>query len=233
VVITVCRERRFFNMNKIRVLLADNSEIFVEGLRNLLRHESAIEIVCTCVAGLEIIENAVKYKPNLVLISIDLLRHDDIELIQSINKELPRTRIIILTRVELEDELCSAVAAGVTGYATKEISFVNLIKLITLAMEDDIAIFTTLAGRLIKTTSVIEKTQTEKSTISIILSKRESQVLTLVARGFRNADVASSLFISENTVKVHMRNIMEKLNANNRQQATTRAIALGLLTRLT
>jgi DNA-binding NarL/FixJ family response regulator len=219
-------------MNKIRLLLADNSEIFVEGLKTFFRREPTIEIVCACSVGPEAIDNAIKYKPNLILIDIDFSRRDDIDLIKSIHKELPNVRII-LTQARLEDSLYSAILAGITGYVDKTASFDKLIKLITLAMENDIAVFTPLIVNIIKATGALEKTKSTISPEPNLLSTRESQVLTLVARGSSNAEVASILFISENTVKVHMRNIMEKLSVTNRQQAATRAIAKGLLTRIT
>lgn len=219
-------------MNKIKVLLADDSEIFVEGLKAFFQRDPTIEIVCVTGIGQETVDKTIKYKPNLVLADIDLSRHNELELIKTIHRELPAVRIIIFTRGELEDDLYSAILAGVTGCVRKTVSFDKLTKLITLAMEDNVAIFTSSFENLVKTAGVTGKTFSIGSPEYAALSTREGQVLTLVARGSSNADVASVLFISENTVKVHMRNIMEKLKVKNRQQAATLAVARGLLTRL-
>ena len=219
-------------MEKLRLLLADDSEIFVEGLKACFRREPTVEMVYTCGVGPEAVDSAIKHKPNLILIDVDLSRRDSIEIIKAIHKELPNVRIIIITQTKLDDNLYSAILAGIAGYVDRSASFDKLIKLISLAMENDVAIFTSLVGDLVKTTGGSEKIQSAISPEANILSTRESQVLTLVARGSSNAEVASILFISENTVKVHMRNIMDKLNVNNRQQAATRAIAKGLLTRI-
>jgi DNA-binding NarL/FixJ family response regulator len=219
-------------MNKIKVLLVDRSEIFVEGLRAFFRREPTVEIACISGIGQELIDKASKYKPNLILADFDPSRHNEVELIKTIHRDLPSVRIILFTQAELGDNLYPAILAGVTGYVRKTVSFDILTKLITLAMEDDVAVFTSSVGNLVKTAGVLGKSNSTGPAESTLLSTREGQVLNLVARGSSNSEVASVLFISENTVKVHMRNIMEKLNVTNRQQAATRAIARGLLTRI-
>ena len=169
-------------MAKIRLVLADKYEIFLEGLAKLLKSNPGIEVVCTCCTGLETVENAFKYQPDVILMDTRLLECSGIEVAQRIHEELLKTNIIMLTHSETDEDLISAARAA---------------KLVTL------------------------------------LSKREQAVLSLVAQGFTNKEIATTLVICENTVKAHLRNIMEKLHANTRQQAVSLVGGKDLLPRVT
>lgn len=197
---------------------------------NLVKREAVIEIVCVCRTGFEAIEGATRHRPDVVLMDTDLSKRQDLEAVRVIRKKLPETSIIMLAQSDWQGDLFSAIRAGATGYVSKDVTFAKLIKIITLAVEDDVALFRPIAVKLLNTLESSGKVQGAMDTVeSTLLSKRESQVLVLVARGASNANVASALSISENTAKVHMRNIMDKLHVTNRQQAAAWAIAHGLL----
>jgi len=232
---------------KIRLLLADESEIFREGLAKLLEHEPSIEVVCTCRTGLEAVESANKYQPDIILIDIGLSECSGIdtglsecssidtglsecsstEAIQRIHERLPKTAIIVLTCSKLNDDFVSAIKAGARAYISKDIiSLENLIKTVILVAEGEVIVsFPMTARLLLEFNSLGERKDVAKLGYITPLSERERSVLALVAQGLTNREVAATLFISEHTVKVHLRNIMEKFHVHTRQQAV--ALAAG------
>ena len=209
---------------KIRLLLADKSEIFREGLTKLLEHEPNIEVVYACGRGLEAVESANKYQPDIILIDTGLSECSGIEAIQRIHERLPKTSIIVLTHSEASGEFLTTVRAGARAYISKDIGVENLIKIITLVAEGEVIVYSLIAARLLlEFNSLVERKDAAKSGDITPLSERERSVLALVAQGLTNREVATTLFISEHTVKVHLRNIMEKLHAHTRQQAVAKA----------
>ena len=207
-------------MAKIRLVLADKGEIFREGLAKLLASEPDIEVVCTCHMGLEATECVYKYQPDVVLMDIGLPECNGVEVVQRIHEGLPKTNIIMFTHSETDANLISALRAGVKAYLSKDISIGNLIKAIILVAEGGVVVSPPMAARLLAEFNFLEEGKDAAKLITL-LSKREQEVLPLVAQGFTNREIATTLVISENTVKVHLRNIMEKLHAHTRQQAVS------------
>ena len=219
-------------MAKVTLLLTDKNEIFREGLAKLLENEPSIEVMYTCCTGWE--AAARKYKPDVILIDTELSKCSGIEAMQCIHKRLPRTKIVALTHSEVNDDLFSTLEAGARAYISKDISLENLIKAITLVAEGEVIISPPMAaGLLAKSNSLKEHKEIVKPRDDISLSKREQTVLSLVAQGLTNKEISASLYISEHTVKVHLRNIMEKLHAHTRQRAVVMAEGKSLLSGVT
>ena len=211
-------------MTKIKLLLADKSEIFREGLIKLLEQESSIEIVYACCTGLEAVESAHEHQPDIVLIDTELSECSGIEAMQRIHEGLPKVGIIVLTCSEANADFISAVKAGARAYISKDTSVENLIKAVTFVAEGGVIVSPPMAARLLAEFNFLEEHKdAAKSEDVSLLSKREQAVLSLVGQGFTNREIATTLSISENTVKVHLRNIMEKLHAHTRQQAVVLA----------
>ncbi len=207
-------------MAKIRLVLADREDIFREGLAKLFESEPGIEVVCMCRTGLEAIECIYKHQPDVILMDIGLPECSGFEVVQRIHEGLPKTNIIMLTHSETDANLISAVRAGAKAYLSKDISIGNLIKAIILVAEGGVVVSPPMAARLLAKFNFLEEGKDAAKLITL-LSKREQVVLSLVAQGFTNREIASTLVISENTVKVHLRTIMEKLQAHTRQQAVS------------
>jgi len=218
-------------VTKVKLLLADKNEIFREGLAKLLEHEPNIEVVSTCSNGLEAVESTYKYQPDVILIDTELSECSGIEAVQRIHEGLPKTSIIVLTYSEADDNLISATRAGAKAYLSKDVSVENLVKAITLVAEGGVVLFPPMAARLLAEFNFLEESK-DAAKLVTLLSKREQLVLSLVERGFTNREIATTLFISENTVKVHLRNIMEKLHAHTRQQAVSLVRGKDLLPRV-
>ena len=219
-------------MVKIRILLADKEEIFREGLAKLFENQSNIEVVAICGTGLETIESVYKHQPDVILIDKGLRECNSVEAIQRIHEELPKTNVIVLTHSKTDDDLIYAVRLGVKAYLSKDVSIENLIKSITLVAEGGIVISSPMAARLLQEFNLLEESKDATKLIAL-LSKREQLVLSLVAQGLTNREIATTLVITENTVKVHLRNIMEKLQAHTRQQAVSLVGGKALLLKTT
>ena len=219
-------------VTKIRLVLADKEEIFREGLTKLLESELDIEVVGTCRTGLEAIECVYKHQPDIILMDIGLPKCSGVEVVHRIHEGLSKTNIIVLTHTETDANLISAIRAGAKAYLSKDVSIKSLIKAIILVAEGGVVVSHPMAVRLLQEFNFLEEGKDAAKLITL-LSKREQVVLSLVAPGFTNREIATALVISENTVKVHLRTIMEKLHAHTRQQAVSLVGGKDLLSRVT
>ena len=207
-------------MAKIRLIVVGKAEIFREGLAKLLESEPDIKVVCTCHTGLEAVESAHKRQPNVILIDAGLPECNGVEVVQRIHEELPKINIIVLSYSETDYDFISAARVGAKAYLSKDVSIGSLIKAITLVAEGEVIVSPPMAARLLVELNLLEEGK-DATKLLALLSKREQAVLSLVAQGFTNREIATRLVICENTVKVHLRNIMEKLHAHTRQQAVS------------
>ncbi len=211
-------------MAKLKLLLADKNEIFCEGLAKLMGREPSIEVVGVCRTGLEAAESACEHQPDVILIDTELSECSGLEAMQRIHERLPKTSIIMFTNSEVNGDLISAVKAGAKAYISKDISVENLIKTIILVADGEVIVSPPMAARMLAEFNLLEESKdATKLGDGTPLSKREQAVLALVAQGFTNREIATSLFISEHTVKVHVRNVMGKMKAHTRQQAVVLA----------
>lgn len=221
-------------MERIKVLLIDKREVFRRGLAKLLESEANIEVVSTCSSMLEVSEKAGGLELDVVLMDIEGLGSKHIETIQHICKLWPKARIMILTHSEDRYDVVLSCRAGVSGYISKDIMVEHLIKAITLVAHGEIVISPPMAAELLEEFTSLEAIEAEAEVKDNAgLSQRERQVLTLVAKGATNREIATTLFIAENTVKVHLSHILEKLHLHNRQQATVWGITKGLVSNVT
>jgi two-component system NarL family response regulator len=217
-------------MEQIKVLLADNKELFREGLVKLLDVQPHIEVVCQCDNGSKAIEKARETEPDVVLMDIDMPDRDCIEALQCINEALPGTKVAMLTDSEDEEKLFSAIKAGARGYLLKNIGIDILVKSIDLVAEGEVIVSPPLAGKLLNEfASMKEEKKAREAGSETDLSEREVEILKLVAKGATNKEIAQKLIISDNTVKVHVKNILEKLQLRNKQQAAAYAVKQGLV----
>ena len=207
-------------MVKIRLVLADKCEIFREGLAKLLESEPDIEVVGTCCTESETVESTHKHQPDVILIGTGLPECSDVKVVQRIHEGLSKTNIIVLTHSKADADLISATRAGAKAYLSKDVSIESLIKAIFLVAEGGVVVSPPMAAKLLAEFNFLKEGEDAAKLINL-LSKREQAVLSLTAQGFTNREIATTLVISENTVKVHLRNIMEKLHAHTRQEAVS------------
>ncbi len=207
----------------------DGSEIFREGLAKLLQSEPSIAAVSTCSITLEGINDASVQRPDIVLIDTKFSGINSM-VISHIHDVMPDARIIILTYSKAGADFFSAIGMGVTGYLFKGGDFRNLVRTLHLVTEGELVIDPPMATLVIEALKSLDEHKHLAKVEGINnLSKHEKTILALIARDATNKEIASTLFITENTVKVHVHNIMCKLQARNRFEATVCAIEAGML----
>jgi len=219
-------------VEKIRLLLVDRRELFREGLAKVMQGEPNIEVVGTCSTGPEAIEKASELKPDVVLMDTELPEGKCVEATNRICELLPETKVIMLTHSIESRDLFAAIKAGAQGYVTKDITVEDLLKAVALVIGGGTIIGAPLAQIMLKEFISLETEALSHAKHLEVLSKREREVLSLVAKGATNREISTALFISEHTVKVHLHNIMQKLHVHNRQQATALAVEDGVTPRI-
>jgi len=214
-------------MEQVKVLLADKKEIFREGLARLLQEQEQIEVVFQCSNGKEAIKEAGDSEPDVVLMDTNISDCGSKEATEQINKSSPGVKVAMLTDSEDEEDLFSAIEAGATGYLLKDMEVGDLVKSIDLIGKGEIVVSLPLVGKLVRKVTLKTKAEVKDG-----LSEREVEILKLLVGGNTNKEIAGTLFITENTVKVHMKNILGKLQLRNRQQAAAYAVKQGLVTEI-
>jgi DNA-binding NarL/FixJ family response regulator len=216
--------------NKIRVLVADDQAVFRKGLFVVLDAEDDIEVVAEAADGESAIAKAEELAPDVVLMDVRMPKIDGIEAARQIREVLPSTRILMLTVSDEEDDLYEAIKAGANGYLLKEISIEEVAGAIHAVVQGQSLISPSMASKLLTEFSSLARQAAEKSQVPApVLTARELEVLKLVATGMTNKDVGDQLYISENTVKNHVRNILEKLHLHSRMEAVMYAVRQKLL----
>jgi DNA-binding NarL/FixJ family response regulator len=212
-------------MEKIRLLLAERDEVFRRGLVDVLKEMPNVEIVAICSQGFEAVGKSLELSPDIVLLDEDI-----IEISQSIREQLPKTHIILITTPRQESDISQLLKAEADSYIDKDIDIEALTLLIPRVYQGYAQVSPRIARKLLKASiyphEAMERNRHEGD---ISLSRREIDVLTLVAKGESNKEIASKLSISENTVKGHLSNIMGKMHVRNRLQAATLAKEKGVL----
>jgi two-component system NarL family response regulator len=218
------------NGELIRVLIADDQALFRRGLYVVLGTEDHIEVVAEAENGEEAIQKAQELAPDVVLMDVRMPRVNGIEAARTIRAEVPTTKILMLTVSDEEDDLFEAVKAGANGYLLKEISVEEVAEAIRAVVQGQSLISPSMASKLLSEFNAISKRAEEKQQFPApALTARELEVLKLVAKGMSNREIADELYISENTVKNHVRNILEKLHLHSRMEAVIYAVREKLL----
>ena len=214
----------------IRVLIADDQALFRRGLYVVLGTEDGIEVVAEAENGEEAIEKAQELAPDVVLMDVRMPRVNGIESARQIRADVPTTKILMLTVSDEEDDLYEAIKAGANGYLLKEISVEEVAEAIRAVVQGQSLISPSMASKLLNEFNALVKRAEEKQQFPApALTSREIEVLRLVAKGMSNREIADDLYISENTVKNHVRNILEKLHLHNRMEAVIYAVRERLL----
>jgi DNA-binding NarL/FixJ family response regulator len=212
----------------VRVLVVDDQELFRRGLIMLLSGDTDIEVVGEAADGITATELATTTAPDVILLDVRMPRRTGVEACRAIKEAVPATKIIMLTVSDEEADLYESVKNGAAGYLLKDSSIEEVAQAIRVVNEGQSLISPSMAVKLIDEFKQMSKPEREQGP-ALRLTERELEVLRLVAKGLNNREVAKELFISENTVKNHVRNILEKLQLHSRMEAVMYAMREKLL----
>jgi DNA-binding NarL/FixJ family response regulator len=211
------------------ILIVDDHVLFREGMRNIIRHWDDYEVVGEAANGLEALNLSRKLLPDIILMDIAMPVMDGIHATKQIASEMPATRIVILTMSEKEEDLFNAIRCGAQGYVLKDTPSKRLHDELRRLLQGE----TPLSGLM--ATKVLEEFGRSSSSTQLPcesrepLTEREQQVLELLVEGLSNVEIAEKVYLSENTIKKHLHNILEKFHLNNRVEAAVYAVREGLV----
>jgi two-component system NarL family response regulator len=212
----------------IRVAVVDDQELFRRGLTMLLGVEDDIQVVGEAGDGVAATELAASTVPDVILMDVRMPKRSGIEACVAIKEVAPTARIIMLTVSDEEADLYDAVKNGASGYLLKDSSIDEVAQAIRVVADGQSLISPSMAIKLLDEFKQMSRSDRQQVP-SPRLTDRELEVLKLVAQGLNNREIAKRLFISENTVKNHVRNILEKLQLHSRMEAVFYAVREKLL----
>ena len=211
----------------IRVLIVDDHSVVRYGVRHILESEGDIEVVGELETVTGIGGVLPEMNPDIILLDLELGDIDGVDALRTLRDAAPNMHVIIYTSHDEEDRIVQAAELGVDGYLLKGSPKREIVGAIRSVSDGGTAIEPAVAAKLMQH---MNKRSTKAKQPTIHFSKREKQVLDLLAAGKTNRDVGVTLFISESTVKFHVHAILSKLNAGNRTEAVSIAVQLGLAT---
>ncbi len=210
---------------KVRVFVVDDHELFRQGVTMILNRDLDIQVVGEAENGKIAVEQCQQLQPDVVLMDINMPVMDGLEATRQIKRLNPSIRILILTVSDTEEALFEAVKAGASGYVLKNASPSLVIESVKRVSTGEPVIPGNLAMQIISEFSEPSERPTRRGVDQ--LTDRELEVLRQLSTGATNKDIANTLYISENTVRNHVRNILEKLHLSNRVQAAAYAMREG------
>lgn len=203
--------------NPIRILCVEDHPVYREGLRTIISGESDMTLVANASNGVEAIAEFRRHRPDVTLMDLRLPGADGTDILIAIRGEFPRARVVMLTTSEGDAEIQRAMRAGASAYILKSMPMEGLLGVIRSVHGGRKHIPPEVAARLAEYMGGED------------LTTRELEVLRLIRDGYRNKQIADQLSISENTVNFHIKNLMEKLQANDRTHAVTIGLRRGML----
>lgn len=212
----------------MNVIIADDHALFRDGLHSLLEAHGT-EVLAEARNGQEAVELARLHRPDIVLMDLDMPVMNGLDATRLISAELPEVRVVVLTASEDDADLFEAVKSGARGYLPKNLEARELFGFLDGVLKDEPALTPNLARKVLGEFAKGQAPEPEDPAVSS-LTDRERDVLELLVQGVTsNRDLAERLYVSENTVKYHLRNILYKLHLKNRAQVVAYAMRHGLV----
>lgn len=204
---------------RIRIVVADDHPVVREGLVAMLSTQSDLEVVGEAATGMDAVRRVRELRPDVLLLDLELPELDGVEVVERLRDEETRTRVVVFTAFDRDEQIVGAIRAGAVGYLLKGTPREEVFRAVRVAHAGGSLIEPMVASKLLR----------QVRDDPHALTAREAEVLRLVAQGRSNRDVARALFVSERTVKFHVSSILAKLGASNRTQAVALARERGLL----
>ena len=205
-------------MNKsIRIFIADDNHLLREGLASMLAEIDDMTVIGMASSGNQALDEIKQLLPDIALIDIGMSDKDGLDVTQSLHKELPSVKVIILGMPDLTEQIMSCIEAGAAGYVLKEASFEYLVESIRSVQRGESFCSPRMAASLFSRVAELAGERIPES--SVKLTPREVEVINKIADGLSNKEIAGQLYIEEQTVKNHIHNILDKLHLHNRLEA--------------
>ena len=213
---------------KIRILVADDHPVVRDGLVAILSTQDDFDIVAEANNGDELIQKARQYTPDVVLTDLEMPKIDGVEAIRQIRQYLPDTQFIAFTAFDTDERIVGAVQAGAKGYLLKGAPRDDIFRAVRIVSRGGSLLEPDVASKLLQHISG-QNDKSPNEELPEPLTEREQEVLSHLAQGKKNKDIATELFITERTVKFYVSAILGKLGASNRTEAVTIAAQKGLI----
>jgi DNA-binding NarL/FixJ family response regulator len=211
-------------MSRIRLVVVDDHALFRKGLVSLLEEMPDFLVVGEAANGQDSLPVIERVQPDIILLDINMPIMDGIQTLAAIRKSHPEQKVVMLTISQNDDDLISAIVTGANGYLLKNTEPDVLHNIIVQVAAGNSVLSPEITAKVLQ---AVRRSQSDRS--RGLLSDREVEVLKCLARGQTTAQIANFLFISENTVKTHIRHILEKMEVNNRAEAVARAAQLDMI----
>lgn len=221
-------------IDTVRVLIVDDHPLARLGIETILSEDPAFQVVGRATDGLQAVEKARELMPDVILMDINLPGQDGLAATRQIKAEMPYVRVVIVTVSDDAQDLFEAIRSGAQGYLLKNLSPQDWTEYLHAIVQGEARISRKIARRILREFRLESEHEapsspvTTKGRITDGLSEREWEILRWVAKGASNKEIAQQLFISENTVKNHLKNILAKLHLRNRVQLATYAVEHGI-----
>jgi DNA-binding NarL/FixJ family response regulator len=209
-------------MSQIRILIVDDHALVRLGLRTLLENEADLKVVAEAQDGEEALVQIENHRPDVVVLDIQLPGRSGLEVCRDLLKRFPQTRVIMLTSSVKEGFVLDALRAGAAGYVLKQVGNDELVRAVRAAYRGEMALDPKTSAQIVSRLNVLQK-QSEGNAFRD-LSRREMEVLALLAQGLSNKEIGEQLNLSEITVRNYLTTIMEKLHLHNRVELAVYAV---------
>jgi NarL family two-component system response regulator LiaR len=215
-------------MRELKLLIVDDHAIFREGLRALLDMEEDFAVIGEASRGDEAVTMVADEAPDVVLLDLHLPDGNGAEFCRQLLEVSPNSRVLILSAYDDDQEVSAALIAGAAGYVLKTVGGERLADNIRAVYRGEVLLAPTVAAKVVRQLSRLREETGRQEEALEVLTPREREVFFLASRGLKNAEIAAELFLSEKTIKTHLRNIYNKLNLTSKAELRLFAVKMGL-----
>jgi DNA-binding NarL/FixJ family response regulator len=215
-------------MDTIKILIVDDHEVVRDGISAMLGRQPDFNVIGEANTGLAAVAKADELRPDLILMDLRMPEMTGVEAMRRIRNENAAVKFIVLTTYDSDEYIFDAIEAGAKGYLLKDASREELFQAVRAVYRGESLIDPGVASRLLDRLAQLSR-ESHQPVVATILSERETEVLQQMATGAANKSIAATLSISESTVKTHIANIFQKLEVNQRTEAVTKAMTIGII----